>query len=107
MIPYKLSRDYNKLFNLICDKKRIVGFVDYDFNRDEKIICRDICTIQRHGEYEIQISARGICYCSVDPWHKEDWVDLTEKEVFGKICEAINLEFIFPLNKKDQKCQSL
>lgn len=89
-IAYKLSKDYDKLFELLKAGKVIVGFVDYrGFSKE--VICRDVCKIVRFKPYKISITARGICYASVDPWHEEEWKEL---DFFKEACTYANLEWI-------------
>jgi len=90
---YNLSRDYEKLFELICAGKIAVGFVDYQWSGDE--VLKDVCSINRFQENRINISVRGMSYGSVYPFMLEDF-NKTEKELFIGLCRSCNLEFIMP-----------
>ena len=92
-IMYNLSRDYEKLFELICAGKIAVGFVDYKWSGDE--VLRDVCKIERTKENNIFIYARGHGYGSVYPFSIED-SGIKEKEYFILMCKSCNLEFIMP-----------
>ena len=91
-IPHKLSRDYDKLFEIICNNNQVAAFVDYSFDKNDPNPCRDICKVRRVSYFQIQIAARGIAYASIDPWIEESGWD--EREYFKRTCELINLEFI-------------
>lgn len=92
--PYHLSRDYSKLYELICRGFRMAGWVD-SFNRidPDETPLRDICEIRREEEYQIMISARGTGYGNVWPFMKDEG---EERDLFIKICESCNLEWIDP-----------
>ena len=89
--PYKLSKDYDKLFHLICDENIIAGFVDYSWSDGE--VVRDICSIIRREENNISIGARGIGYASIHPFTLVLW-KMSEKECFISSCKSCNLEWI-------------
>ncbi|WP_273209009.1 hypothetical protein [Marinobacter subterrani] len=92
---YSLSRDYGKLFRLICEGHRIAAWADTFSMRDaEGNPYRDICEVRRSGAYEIMISARGTGYGNVWPFMKEEG---TEEDVFAKACKGCNLEWIDPV----------
>lgn len=92
---YSLSRDYTKLFRLICKGQRIAAWADTFSMRDaEGSPYRDICEVRRTGEYKIMISARGTGYGNVWPFMKEEG---TEEDVFTKACQGCNLEWIDPV----------
>jgi len=86
---YELSKDYNKLYELICDGQIVAGFVDYD-GCDE--IQRDIAMILRHKEFDISILVRGTTYASV--WGYERKTRISEQELFIRACQRTNLEWI-------------
>ena len=88
--PYKLSKNYEKLFQLICDDNEMVAFVDYEFKTDKTIVCKDVCTVRRHEPFRINMGVRGITYASVDSWDNE----YKEKDLFIAICKSVNLEWI-------------
>lgn len=89
---YKLSRDYKKLFELICEGHVAAAFVDYQF-REDGTVFRDICQIKRHKPYSINICARGISYGDIYPFMESDGA---EEDVFIRSCAATNLEWIEP-----------
>jgi len=90
---YNLSRDYKKLFDLICEGKVAAAFVDYRFREAEGYVHRDVCLVKRHGPFQINISARGISYGDIYPFMEKDG---TEEEVFKRSCGWVNLEWIDP-----------
>ena len=89
---YNLSKDHDRLFDLLLEGHVAVGFTDnrHDFSPD---VVRDVCQIRRHGEYRIVASVRGCAYFSVDPWLKEDSA-LSERELFCGMCRDANLEWV-------------
>ena len=92
---YYLSRDYAKLFRLICEGHRIAAWADTFSMKDaEGKPYRDICEVRRSGEYEIMISARGTGYGNVWPFMKDDG---PEDDVFEKACRGCNLQWIDPV----------
>lgn len=92
---YNLSRDYVKLFRLICEGHRIAAWADtFSMRDDEGNPFRDICEVRRYGVYEIMISARGTGYGNVWPFMEEEGV---EEDVFVKVCKCCNLEWIDPI----------
>lgn len=84
------SRDYSKLFDLICTSSVAVGWVDYRMH-DDVTACRDVVQIKRHGEFDVFIGARGICYSSLNSFHRREG---SEREVFIMMCVNLNLEWI-------------
>jgi len=76
---YKLSKDYEKLYQLICDKKRVVAFVDYKFRGNDDHVIRDVCLVERRKNNSIVTFARGIGYSEVYDWQTPC---LDEKECF-------------------------
>lgn len=89
--PYNLSKDYSRLFELICNDVKVPCYVDYRFSNDDKKSSRDICQCKRWNEYDIKIGARGIQYGGVDVWCKDRG---TERDLFVQECERMNLEWI-------------
>ncbi|MEH0153756.1 hypothetical protein V6R21_06380 [Limibacter armeniacum] len=83
---YNLSKDYNTLYQHVCDGKVAACFVDYDG-------FRDICQIIKYRDYDISICCRGIGYGNVRTFHRKRG---TEKELFIAQCEKLNLEWIKP-----------
>lgn len=92
--PYNLSKDYEQLLQLICDGNEIACFVDYSYSKDDTNPCRDICKCRRHEECWIQFGVRGMQYGGVYKWQNDRG---TEKELFFKECERMNVEFINPV----------
>lgn len=94
-MSYKLSKEYARLYDLICKGETIVCFVNYDWDRKGDIV-RDVCLCKRHKDFDIQFSSRGMGYGGVDTWHKAG--PLNETELFVKVCKCLNVEFIDPEN---------
>jgi hypothetical protein len=90
--PYKMSRNYTQLFDLICDGHEIPCIVDYSFRDDDVRKYRDICRVRRFKEFEISFGTRGIGYGDVSSWHKEQGV--REIDYFAELCESLNVEYI-------------
>lgn len=89
---YNLSRNYKKLFDLVCEGKVAAAFVDYSFRQDGANF-RDVCLVKRHKPFDINICARGISYGDIYPFMENDG---TEEEVFKRSCGSVNLEWIDP-----------
>lgn len=87
-IPYKTSRDYKRLKELLDEGKEIVCFVDYHWSDGE--VSRDICRARKTpSDFEpYQFSVRGYCYGGYDP--------KLDRFSFEKLMEAMNLEYIEP-----------
>ncbi len=90
--PYKISRNYTELFELICNGHEIPCFVDYSYLDNDKRIYRDICRVRRRAEFDISFGARGIGYGDISSWHKGK--GKIEIDVFIDLCERLNVEFI-------------
>lgn len=90
--PYKMSRNYTQLFDLICDGNEIPCIVDYSFRDDDTRTYRDICKVRRFKEFQISFSARGISYGDVSSWHQEE--GFIEIDYFFELCKSLNVEFI-------------
>lgn len=90
---YDLSKDYEKLYELICDGNRVVAFVDYSFHGGEvnKRVMRDVCLVEKRKDNRIVGFVRGICYFEIEDWQTPS---LDEKECFLVDCKQCNLEFI-------------
>lgn len=83
-IPYKTSRDYKRLKELLDKGYQIVCFVDYKWS-DQSVV-RDICIAKYiNTTEEYPFTVRGLCYM--------DWSH-NRKYTFDEICEAVNVEFI-------------
>lgn len=78
---YNLSRDYDKLYELVCKGIIAAGFVDYQE-------CRDICQIRKTKFNSINFGVRGHSYSEID---LDDG-----KDRFMKPCERLDLEWIAP-----------
>ena len=90
--PYKISRNYTELFELICNGHEIPCFVDYSYLDNDKRIYRDICRARRRFEFDISFEARGIGYGDVSWWQKGE--GKREIDIFVDLCERLNVEFI-------------
>lgn len=86
----KESKDYETLYQLILDGNIVPAFVDYNF-RGEGPVVRDVCKIQRRGDYEISIGVRGMCYVEIYPFNQPQG---DEKELFIKDCQNLNLGWV-------------
>jgi hypothetical protein len=82
-------KDYDKLYDRICDDEHVAVLVDCDW-RDGKVT-RDIAYIKRYDNADINIGVRGIEYGSVRKWKLED---KTEKQAFIDECKRLKLEII-------------
>ena len=90
--PYKMSRNYSELFELICNGHEIPCFVDYSYLDNDERVYRDICRVRRRGEFDISFGARGIGYGDISSWHKGNGE--RELDAFVRLCEMLNVEFI-------------
>jgi hypothetical protein len=90
--PYRMSRNYTELFELICIGHEIPCIVDYFFRDDDVRKYRDICRVRRFAEFQISFGSRGVEYGSISSWHKENG----EREIdyFVELCKSLNVEFI-------------
>jgi hypothetical protein len=94
MTIYNLSKDYERLYNIICAGQVAAAFVDYSFNgKGGKHVFKDLCAVKKRGLWDIDFYVRGTSYDSVS----DLWSHLgSEKDVFILCCEGLNLEFIPP-----------
>lgn len=90
--PYRFSKNYTELFELISVGHEVPCFVDYSFRDDDTRKYRDICRVRRFKEFEISFGARGIGYGDVSSWHKENGE--REIDAFTDLCKMLNVEFI-------------
>jgi hypothetical protein len=90
--PYKMSRDYALLFDLIAVGHEVPCFVDYTFRDNQQEVYREICRVRRRGKFDISFGARGIDYGDITSWHKENGE--RETDAFFDLCERLNVEFI-------------
>jgi hypothetical protein len=88
---YSLSKDYKRLYELLCAGHTIVGFVDYDRHGDNVEPIRDVVKIVRRREFDIMIGVRGCSYGDVFPYMKKT---LSELEVLVSVCTVNNLEWV-------------
>lgn len=88
--PYTLSKDYNLLYELVKDGNEIPCWVHYA-RMDTIDICR--CRIP-YGK-QIDFGVRGHVYGGVDE-DAPKYFNITEKELFIKECEMLQVEFILP-----------
>ena len=88
---YDLSKDYKKLYGLVCEGKRVAAFVDYKFPSAREHVMRDLCLVEKRKGNRIVGFSRGICYLEVEDWQTPS---LDEQECFIVDCERLNLEFI-------------
>ena len=58
-------------------------------------MCRDICNVERRGEWQISFFVRGCSYGHVTEMNSLNGVR-TEEEAFVVACEALNVEYIPP-----------
>ena len=96
---YNLSKDYEKLYDLISKGEVIIGFVDFLHEKENLQPSKDVIQIKKiQGIRQIEIYCRGRCYGSVDEYLFDDIPDnkkdTFEKEFFIKICKKNNLEWI-------------
>jgi hypothetical protein len=90
-VVYQLSKDYEKLFELICNGEVIAAFVDNSFRSGEHV-SRDICSVKMNQRFDIDIGVRGVCYgCVYGKDTKEEG-----KEDFIFDCKKLNLGWISP-----------
>ena len=82
-----LSKDYKRLYKL-AKTQTIVCFTNYSFRECPGEFCRDVCGTlcnEYKGDFDVQLSARGICYMSG-----------RNEEEFIRRCKKCNVEFIDP-----------
>lgn len=90
--PYRMSRNYTELFELISVGHEVPCFIDYSYRDNDTHTYRDICRVRRFKEFDISFGARGIGYGDVSSWHKENGE--REIDVFSALCKMLNVEFI-------------
>lgn len=90
---YNLSKDYELLYNKVCEWNEIACFVNYSFRSLEGKYppSRDICLIRRRKKYDIDFLARGISYGGVSDFGKNTH---SEKSLFLSECERMDVEWI-------------
>lgn len=96
--PYKTSRDYKRLKELLDEGKEIVCFVDYTtigYTSHHRDVCRARKTERDFEPYTFV--ARGIQYGAYTPVY-----DMYSFEDYMK---ELNVEFIEPDNSADNQCE--
>lgn len=91
-MTYRLSTDYDALFDAISAGEAIAAFVNYTLS-DPVNVHQDICLIKRHGPYQISMAVRGLSYGGVYPFDEEYG---EERVLFARQCEALSLKWILP-----------
>ena len=81
-MPYKLSRDYHRLWAEL-QIESVVCFADYH-TPVEFTSTRDVCRTMWTGK-TAHVGCRGVCYV----WAKNE-------EDFVRACEAASIEALFP-----------
>ena len=95
---YELSQDYSILYALICRGERVAAYLDNKVTThgEEDIITRDLCNIEKRGDWHISFFVRGLSYDTVTDFDCRN--GKSEEEVFKIVCNAHNIGFI-PTNK--------
>jgi hypothetical protein len=97
MENYKLSKNYNKLFELISIGLKVPCYVDYTFMERIDPPCRDLCICKRSRPFDIHFSSRGIGYGGIDTFEVENTNDnQLEISMFVKRCESLHVEYFIP-----------
>lgn len=94
MKPYKLSNDYNLLFDMLVAGYEALGYVDYKFVGHD-LVFRDPCRIARRKEWDINFGVRGMSYASIYDFDRDHWKG-DERSIFVRTCENLNLDWIEP-----------
>ena len=89
---YVESKNYDELYDLICQKNRVICEVDYKFSNGR--VVRDICKGIKTPDTSIKFLARGIQYGGVDYWMVDN--DEEEKQEFINECKRMNLVWFKP-----------
>lgn len=93
---YSLSKDYARLYALICSGARVAAYLDNRYgSEDDEVQFRDLCNVERRGEWQISFYVRGCGYGHVTRINSIDG-KRTEKEAFILACKSLNVEFIPP-----------
>lgn len=93
---YALSKDYEKLYDLICGGARVAAYVDNRYGSEgDEVEFRDLCNVERRGEWQISFYVRGCGYGHVTRINSIDG-KRTEKEAFILACKSLSVEFIPP-----------
>lgn len=82
---YRISNDYEKLYDLVNNGHRIVCFINYS----EKSLFRDTAVYRGIHKYSKtwELTARGISYTQFDP--------ITDSKIdFIKDCQRMKLDYI-------------
>lgn len=101
---YQYSRDYARLYELICQGFSAAGLVDYHIQGVDGV-SRDFCSVRMlraspNRPFVIYIGVRGLVYASVDEFN--DMRNMDVATFFAKTCESINLEWINPFSHENK-----
>lgn len=99
-MPYSLSTDYDKLYDLLICGERVAGYLDYKFTYDSTHVFRDLCNLSfEHGELKAYVRGKG--YFTISDLDvlivnkiRDNGTDL--KQLFIGTCKSLNLEWIEP-----------
>lgn len=95
----EMSRDYDKLYDIVCAGGRALGFVDMNF-REGGPAYRDAVSVRRFNDGMINIGVRGFGYGHVD---KHDILtNGGERAAFNEECMRLNLEWADVFRVSDQ-----
>lgn len=98
---YNLSRDYSRLYDLLCEGEEVVCFVAYKVKLTRTtILRRDVCRAKRLGEFHIDINVRGRGYGGIFPVDNESDSEL---KLLRRECTRLNLEWIDPEPKESEE----
>lgn len=85
-----LSKDYKKLYELICSGRTVAAFVDHS-QIGSDVVSQDICQVRKYEDYRIMVFARGTTYAGVYPFQSGRG---SEINLFVVECNAVNLQWI-------------
>ena len=84
---YKTSKDYKKLFELLCLGHTIVCLVKDNYG------IKQICKANRFKEFSVNFNTPGIGFLDINPSDKE-YFGKSEIELFEFQCKLIDVEWI-------------
>lgn len=90
--PYILSKDWERLYELLCAGYTIAAFVDFQY--PDGCVVQHICTIRRESPFQIFIHGYGIDYGSVRPFDEGQFD--TELAALSRSCTHAHLQWIVP-----------
>jgi hypothetical protein len=91
---YNLSKDYERLFALICQGERVPAWANtYSMFDENGTPYRDICEVRRTQPYEILIGCRGTSYGNVWPFMRSEGPEL---DLFSRACRSCDLTWVDP-----------